>query len=848
MMVRGMSNLDGGRFERYVYEGEYAQTDYLDHDEIREFATVKSILAGRDLRRVRHSELWRVLAGNIPSGDEEAIPRLNLLPIRRQEEYAAFRNVFARLLSLANADARTLRQLIIDSHAREIGERKIDVAADYRDEFERAERTDHELSFVRSVSTDIDRAKELRFEIQAVAMKLLQATPPVWNDAMRCHAFLAAEKQHLEGQLADLEGRRQSAQSAKGDYREERGGLLAELKAIEEEWSGLTSAHQKWSAYPSGFIQQMRKNVKQQAEEIAELERFLDQAEKTDLGALRRHVAQIRQQVVNDQRVVDHWDRIVVAELRRAGISDDELDTAFRIANPDLLTQVVGETVTIKDLDATVRRIQEIGKRVADDLYTDETVTIVVADVCGPDFQDMHDPEEVRHRIELKREDLSRQDSRLEAAEDQQKARDKLDNLKKQYEPARAELQEYDNYLTAWSRRTELETRRDRTKEQISKVTNEINTLEDQLRAHSDVKKRLESDRTFRDGLKENLASAAQDVQQELKRLDLDSELVLVADVPELDEAAKPESLEAFANSIIRKLLALATDARQIVEIRSQLKQLQEKIAAKSQDFEGQRCYFSDEEEEWQSLIDKNESLPQMEDVAAKNWNDLFTTLGARFNGIVTAVRNIRTAVERLNRGLKSYRVSNLLAVSIKVREENDTYPAVEALSGANSLFHDRDAVDIAKKHLRGMIDKNEPLNLETLFELQIEIQETDGSWHRAASIDEIGSTGTGMTAKAMIFIQLVRAIADNERFRLHFFIDGLGELDDYNLGATAAMAVSKGIIPITADPRLHLEPLAHPEVTIYALGQSGDGKFCIDKYKTYHARRRNERVGSTSE
>lgn len=163
-------------------------------------------------------------------------------------------------------------------------------------------------------------------------------------------------------------------------------------------------------------------------------------------------------------------------------------------------------------------------------------------------------------------------------------------------------------------------------------------------------------------------------------------------------------------------------------------------------------------------------------------------------------------------------------------------------------MFHDRDAVDIAKKHLRGMIDKNEPLNLETLFELQIEIQETDGSWHRAASIDEIGSTGTGMTAKAMIFIQLVRAIADNERFRLHFFIDGLGELDDYNLGATAAMAVSKGIIPITADPRLHLEPLAHPEVTIYALGQSGDGKFCIDKYKTYHARRRNERVGSTSE
>jgi hypothetical protein len=100
------------------------------------------------------------------------------------------------------------------------------------------------------------------------------------------------------------------------------------------------------------------------------------------------------------------------------------------------------------------------------------------------------------------------------------------------------------------------------------------------------------------------------------------------------------------------------------------------------------------------------------------------------------------------------------------------------------------------------------------------------------------------MTAKAMIFIQLMRAIAANEQFRLHFYIDGLGELDDRNLEATAAMAVSKGIVPITADPRLHLEPLAHPEVTVYTLGQNDHGRFFIDQYKTYHARRQSQVAG----
>ena len=94
------------------------------------------------------------------------------------------------------------------------------------------------------------------------------------------------------------------------------------------------------------------------------------------------------------------------------------------------------------------------------------------------------------------------------------------------------------------------------------------------------------------------------------------------------------------------------------------------------------------------------------------------------------------------------------------------------------------------------------------------------------------------MTVKAMIFIQLIRAIASDERFRLHFYIDGLGELDDANLSATAGLAVSRGILPITADPRLHLEPLAHPSVTVYSLGQYANGKFYIDGTRSYQARR----------
>jgi hypothetical protein len=113
MLVRGLSALRGGAFERYVYDGEYREADYLDDGEIRDFDAVRVGLADRHLARVKNSELWQVLAGSLPSDDGKPIPRLNILPIRRRDEYLAFRDVFVRLLSLSNADARALRQLII---------------------------------------------------------------------------------------------------------------------------------------------------------------------------------------------------------------------------------------------------------------------------------------------------------------------------------------------------------------------------------------------------------------------------------------------------------------------------------------------------------------------------------------------------------------------------------------------------------------------------------------------------------------------------------------------------------------------------------------------------------------
>jgi hypothetical protein len=101
-----------------------------------------------------------------------------------------------------------------------------------------------------------------------------------------------------------------------------------------------------------------------------------------------------------------------------------------------------------------------------------------------------------------------------------------------------------------------------------------------------------------------------------------------------------------------------------------------------------------------------------------------------------------------------------------------------------------------------------------------------------------IGSEGTGMTAKVMIYLQLLRSIIDdqNGEYQMHFYLDEIGGLDDRNLGATTEMAFRRGFTPITAEPKPRVEALAHPEVRIYHLETNGKSVEIVQEL-TYVAR-----------
>jgi hypothetical protein len=837
MVISGLSRIGDGRFERYVYEGQFQESDYFEeNDEVRSFDVVRSILADRNLIQVKSSDLWRVLGNPLNSEDRVAEARLNILPFRREDDYLVFRNVYVQLLSLANANAEELRRLIIDTYVRETSDRRIDIAAEYSKDFAVAEQSERRHDFIISVAESIDTGKDLREELGAITKKLKMSVPVAWSDAQRCKAFLREEEQCLCVRLSDLKREHLRAQAEEKQCLTVKGELRVKLNAVEKAWNELIALHEKWSAISDAFINLILDNAKLLMVKISDHERILDQAEKFQATTLQRRVSELKQKINSDQKAFQHWDRTAVAELRRLSLSDAELDSAFRVANPAFLNLIVGESLTIKDAKALIGRIRLLAGHVADGTYTDDTISANVAEFSGPISLMAANPEELRRQINLNTTDLEQAEMRLAACNNQEQMRATLESLREEHRARQRETDEYERYRIEWSRRAELEAELASHKTQVTNNLTKISELEAQTKAHEESIARTEADLLSLKGVKDNLTEAARRLHEDLERLHMDFFLPTLSESP-TDDLAGPHSLLEFASAVRARLVSLAQDVRRTDECHAKLKHVQDRIAEQARGYEGQVYIFSDPEDDWRALIEARESIPQIEEVTKKHWDSLFTTLGARLNLIVTAVRRIKTAVDGINRGLKSYQVSNLLAVNISVEEAHDTFPAIEALAGANSLFHDPGQVELAKKKLRRMINSNEIIELHSLFELRIEIQEMDGTRHQAKSLDEIGSTGTGLTAKAMIFIHLVRAIADSDKYRLHFYIDGLGEFDDPNLSATIEMAVSKGMVPITADPRLHVEALAHPEVTVYSLGQNSERQYFIDQYRTYYAR-----------
>lgn len=698
--------------------------------------------------------------------------------------------------------------------------------------FDRATRSEEELRLIRSIAGLVDTGVALRTEIIELSTVLAQQASVLWAQAGQCSLAITHCLADIEQSLAKsgrLKSEREQQKTTALEAKWEAGRQLTDL---EQRKRALEDAHLRWGSYSAAMIKEMQEAAADLARGVVRREEHVRQAGTFDHNAMRSEVADLGRRIKDNRRFLDHFDRTMLAYLLKAGVDPSEVEKAFQVLHPDGLKLLVGDEVHIQSPEQLIENVHAISARVQEGIYQDGAVRVQVGGLAGPDLDTMRNRKHIAARLALDEHRLRESEERIRVAEELESTKVQLEKDKDELDQRRATLNAYAEYERGWAGREQLDAQLVTARLHVSQATERVQEMQADLQRLDEHLGVLHDEKAELQPSAGALRRQLDDYRAAAERLGLPLEAS--AEQAPIETRSLLEALGLVSEQMTQWL----GRTKDIEKRRGKLKLVEEQIVKESAQSRAQRIYFDDPESVWSELAERREVIPDLETSVQKQWDDLFTLLTANFEQIIIGLRNVETAVRTLNRNVKSYQVSNLMAVELTVEKIRTTYNAIETLASKESLFQDADSIELAKRTLRDMIEGRQVIELENLFEIRIRVQENDGRWNDAKSLDDIGSTGTGITAKAMIFVQLVRAIVGNSDVALHFYLDETGQLDEENLKATTAMAVSRGMVPITAQPGVRMESLAHPKVTVYTLGTTAGGRFRIDSYQTYHAMR----------
>ncbi|MCF8233041.1 MAG: ATP-binding protein, partial [Bacteroidales bacterium] len=146
-------------------------------------------------------------------------------------------------------------------------------------------------------------------------------------------------------------------------------------------------------------------------------------------------------------------------------------------------------------------------------------------------------------------------------------------------------------------------------------------------------------------------------------------------------------------------------------------------------------------------------------------------------------------------------------------RENNPyNYGQPNLFSGEDKEKQDREAVKLLEELYNRMNQQKErKIRLEDAFELEFRIRENENDTDWVNRLANVGSNGTDVLVKSMIYINLLNIFKKNEtrktdNSKLHCLIDEVGVLHDSNVKGLINFATARNINLINGSPNSHNE------------------------------------------
>ena len=772
--VQGLGPIRSYEFQRFAYQGQYDPDDYLDEDRrIRAPEEVRVRLAAKDFRLLEPRQLRAALTG---IGDNRGV-NLGLVPIRQRDHYERFRAVFGNLLRLAHLRQDELKQFLLEIHRGDFQQRTIDLETGYSSQYRKVCGEAEGLRELRAIVEDVRRVLELAAERDGLRRLL----PGLWQEVRTQYGQTESEilqrRQKIAEHLARLgEENVRLAESVK-TCRDERDGLLQELGRI----TGELERHEQERELFKDLLVDFEKSRKIDLEmKIERLGASLGQAVDVSVEQVRARVGRMERDLTGLRRRLEQFSRNVAADLLPR-LSEADADRLFRLINPEILGLACEEEgLSVKDEEKFAGALALFVGRIADGVYEDELVRVLLAGLSPPDLAAYRDAGTLDRRITEQEGMLERERRILAAAVNSEQLRREKAQLQQECNQVTDRLRRYCEYqdrLPAMAQRTKEKSSLEKSKDQLEK---QLADLDERRLAITEEKRGAEEQGRELDLRRERLLRRLQ------KLTGPDSSWPMEPFAPE------DRNLDALLELYERKFAEHGDIARRFDE---ELRRIEQRTYGKYLG-EGEAATLDNLQAEVEALDEREKAVQEL-------WKSLAAGLQSAFKGLNRDLQTLNLRIDELNRRLGRVSISNLSRLRLILREHAEwtrrikTMVEVEAMP----LFFDRSVVSEAQNQLGELLKQHRRVELSDLFDLHFEVTSIDGQTRHYPHLDSIESNGTTITIKVLINLILLKGLLGDKEVSIPFYLDEASSLDRENLAAIVQEARKMGFVAVLASP-----------------------------------------------
>lgn len=816
--------------KRFVFEGAYKQKDFLEGDpndntwKVREFGDVSARLADRRFTQVKPIDWARCLTGTARG---TAIPSLAIVPVRDQEAYEQFREIFGSLLRLKDMDERTLRELLRNVYRGDLVNAELRLRDDYGEGLRELRRRANHARALKQLEPALHMLLQLYTKLQS-SERLMPGVYAAYREAYQRE--LAELERNLElmrvahdeagKRIAGVEGEAEAVSSRIGDIRQSQGELTGTRKLCRDlraELEGFDEA-----AAP--------KRLLELEEQRRELEYILRRhSGRTDSDLLARE-AELKGAIEDLDRALRREGQRLCESLLK-DLDRPTLARAFALLPKSLLDKPLGKD----GVEVLARaRLLDLLKQAASAVTSEgglesEVVRATPGALVLADLEESLDLERIALRKAKVEAELKGIQTMLTLVKEHRQAGQELKPLGKSIRDIQACQTKSTQLKSQLERLATLEQDELRLASELrqldakhSSLRQESSRLRDALH---DAKLKFDAAETAIAGLRRRKDGIDATVRHAREQMLSWNEEQAPTDLPS-STAIIAEHLEDMARHFESARQEKAEIERQINDNPEGVRILSGLAIGK----------------EVETLQDTLHSIEAQETAAKQTWQELVRNITSRLKSLLDGLETMKEKVGEINRAFGKIKVSDLRSIDIQVR---DNIPRINRIKDkiaheGLSEYVDSRTADAALEWLDDFISLEGTVNVIDLFALEFHITQSGGKKAVYTSLTSVTeSNGTSITIKVLLNTLLLRKLFDAGRLeavRFFVYLDETAVLGPANIDQIAVRAKSYGLLPVFAAPSpLEVSPVV--QVFIEKIpddGRPGGGRALVLP-KSYH-------------